>query len=320
MPAIRGLVAVLGLLNVAPVLAWTAGLGSFRSWFLATSVPSVLALIALGAVAARRADRSLTNVLTCGVWGGLLGTIGYDLFRVPFAAQGQRVFAPIDSYGILLLGADSSSPLTSFAGWGYHAGNGIGFGIAYAAMALGRRWWWGVAFAMVLESATVLTPFATVYDLRGKTDLILIAYAAHVAYGYPLGRLVQDHRTTLAAVGRLGRFGTAWVLAAVVAGLALWHLPLSRSAELRAGVAVAPGPSAAVRDGRLVPEWLRVGVRDCATVRNDDSTPYVLTGAGGSTELPVGRPVRVCFADTGVHRIRTSARPYSGGFVIVDPA
>ena len=75
-----------------------------------------------------------------------MGTIGYDLFRLPFVASGLRVLAPIDSYGVLLLDAHTSSPLSGFAGWVYHFSNGIGFGIAYAAVALGRRrWYWAVA-------------------------------------------------------------------------------------------------------------------------------------------------------------------------------
>ena len=37
---------------------------------------------------------------------------------------------------------------------------GIGFGIAYAMLAPRRHWRWGVAWALLLETATVVTPFA----------------------------------------------------------------------------------------------------------------------------------------------------------------
>jgi hypothetical protein len=34
--------------------------------------------------------------------------------------------------------------------------------------------------------------------------------------------------------------------------------------------------------------------------------------------LQPGSTTPICFEDEGVHRIRTSSRAYSGGFVIVD--
>lgn len=234
-------VALLGLLPVAPLLAWSYGLGSFRAWFLATTVPALLALVA---VAARATD--LRPVLACGAAGGLLGTIGYDVFRVPFVVVGGlRLLAPIDSYGVLLLGARSSSGLSGFAGWAFHLANGVGFGIAYAAVMRGRNRWWGVVWGMVLETATVLTPFASIYGIRGKWHLIGIAYAAHVAYGLPLGYVVE-RRVALPAAKMLG--------AAAVA-LAVWLHPWS-----------LPPSATTVRGDRMHPEWLRVRQGDCVEV------------------------------------------------------
>ena len=50
---------------------------------------------------------------------------------------------------------------------------------------------------------------------------------------------------------------------------------------------------------------------------------YRLTGTlgalDGAPSLPPGESATVCFAAPGVHRIRTTDTPYSGGFVIVDP-
>lgn len=140
---LTGLCGLSGLLSVASLLAWAFRLGRFDLWFLALGAPAIVFLIGVGLCVARlgRFPR-LRLALIAGVVGGLLGIIGYDLFRIPFAALGLRLFAPIESYGELLLNADSSSPLTDFAGWGYRFANGLGFGIFYAAVALGRRWWW----------------------------------------------------------------------------------------------------------------------------------------------------------------------------------
>ncbi|MBK5306994.1 MAG: hypothetical protein JJD92_09935 [Frankiaceae bacterium] len=306
-------VALLGLASVASLLAWVYGLGPFRTWFLLTGLPAAIALPSLGVVTRRRGPDGLRLALVAGAIGGIAGTIGYDVFRVPFVVSGLRLLAPIDSYGVLLLGADGSSSWTGFAGWAYHFSNGIGFGIAYACVALGRSWRWGVLWGLVLETATIVTPFADAYALRGKWDLIAIAYAAHLFYGAPLGIIVQravhsDRQRPLVL--------PAWVvLGGLLVVLLVWLRPGTVSPDDRAGRAVAPGPSAVVVAGRLHPEWSRVRPGQCVALLNRDKRPYPLPD--GRT-LPAGGRAELCLNGTGVHRVRLSDAPYSGGFVLID--
>lgn len=315
--ALTAIVAISGLLSVGSLLAWSYRLGRFDYWFLALGAPAILTLFAVGILVGRSGRHPrLRTAMIVGVVGGLVGTIGYDFFRVPFAALGLRLFSPIESYGVMILGADSSSPWTDLAGWGYHFSNGIGFGVFYAAVALGRKWWWGLLWAMVLETATILTPFATTYAIAGKWDLIAIAYAAHVAYGVPLGLIVQSGPRFAESFLELGPHAVTWTLVVLVVGLLAWHRPWSVSGPIRNGAHLAEGPSALVVDGRFQPEWVRVAPGGCASFRNEDSTSYDVE----KVRLEPGRLRRVCFEFPGVHRVRTSSRPYSGGFVIVDPA
>ena len=260
----------------------------------------------------------LQTALVAGTIGGLIGTAGYDLFRVPFMVAGYRLLAPIDSYGVLLLGAPSSSALTGLAGWAFHFSNGVGFGIAYAVIALGRRWWWGVLWAMVLETATVLTPFVDTYALRGKWGLIAIAYAAHVFYGVPLGRWVERADVRVQQLHAMTRRPALLSLAILTAALLVWHHPWATTANDHAGEAVGPGPSAVVRHERFAPKWLHVGVGGCATLRNDDESTYKLKGVPGDIALVPHAATRVCFPKAGVQRVRTTTNPDAGGFVIVD--
>jgi hypothetical protein len=298
--------ALCGLLPVGALLAWSYGLGSFRAWFLAVGVPPLLALVVIGARGGRD-DPRFRLAFAAGTIGGLLGAIGYDLFRVPFAMAGLRVFAPIESYGVLILGADTSGPLTHFTGWAFHFLNGIGFGIAYAMVALGRNRWWAVGWAMVLETVTIVTPFAATYGLAGKPHLIAIAYAAHVAYGLPLGSVTQSAPRARRAPLTVGLAGA--LVLALVAVLAVWHRPFH---------VPDAGARATVTDGRLRPEWLRVAPGGCATVRNADAVPYAIPVADGAPSVGPGETARVCFSKPGVHRLRLTDEPYSGGFVIVD--
>jgi hypothetical protein len=313
-------IAPLGLASVASLLAWVFGLGTFSAWFWWFSFPAMVALATVGGLATRHGARpQLLLALRAGIVGGLLGTVGYDLFRVPFHLAGFRLLAPIDSYGVLILGAEGSSALSGFVGWCYHFSNGIGFGIAYAVVALGRRRWWAIAWAMVLETATVATPFAGTYAIAGKWHIIAIAYAAHVAYGWPLGRWVEDAPRRVGDLAQAVSRPVAATLGALSVGLLLWHQPWSADGDDRAGEAVASGPSAVVRGGRLAPTWVRLGVGECAAVRNDDDVTHRLSGAEGTPSLEPDRITDVCFTDDGVHRVRTSSKPDAGGYVIVDP-
>ena len=297
MPAVERAAAVFaGGGNVVALLAWVYGVASFQQAFLAVGVPS---LVLLGGLAWRaRRSPGLADLLAAGVAGGLLGTFGYDLFRIPFVLAGFRVLAPIDSYGVLLLGTSESSPWTGVAGWAFHLLNGVGFGIVYAALARrGRRHWgWAVAWAMVLETATVVTPFARVYGIAGHANLLLVAYAAHVAYGVPLGLVVArglpSARTAAGAV--------AGALVAVMA----WQHPWSSPAPDRAGRAAA-GPSTMVVSNRFRPEWVRIRPGGCVVLLGDGSPAQEL--------CPPGQPA------PRVVRHKVGDEPFSGGFVLVDP-
>ena len=316
-----GVCGFMGLLSVASLLAWAFRLGRFDHWFAAVGAPAILTIFVVGIWVGRtRRYPRVRTALIVGVAGGLLGTVGYDLFRIPFVILGLRLFAPIESYGVLLLGADSSSPWTHLAGWAYHFSNGLGFGIFYACVALGRKWWWGLAWAMVLETATIVTPFASTYAIRGKWGLIAIAYAAHVAYGVPLGKVVEAGDRFSAGLLSISPRPIRWILGGLAVALLLWHRPWSTPSEFRNGSSVAPGASAVVVDSKFSPDWLRIAPGGCATIRNDDEEIYQIDIARGKPSLRPGRVQKICFDTPGVHRVRTSKRPYSGGFVIVDPA
>ncbi len=316
-------IAALGLTSVASLLAWVSGLGPFHVWFGLVTLPGAVALILAGRWAGSpkglATDPELATAIRLGVVAGLIGTLGYDLFRVPFIVfGGLRLFAPIESYGVLALGADTSSAWTDLAGWAYHVSNGVGFGVAYAVVATRRHWAWGVLWAMVLESATVLSPFAQAYSLSGKWGIIAIAYAAHVPFGLALGVIVQRADRWDRHLLEISPRSVWWALALTGSGLFLWHSPLTEDPKVAAGRAVAEGPSAQISEGGLSPEWLHVGVGGCAALHNGDSLRHLLRVGDLETEVAAGATELLCFDDPGVHRIRTTGEPFDGGFVIVD--
>lgn len=314
----RAIVCLLALLSVAPLLAWAYGLGPFAAWYWGLSVPALVTLIGVVGWIVRGGRRqALAVALRAGVVGGLLGTVGYDLVRVPFHIAGLRLMAPIDSYGLLLTGAASSSPVTGFAGWFFHATNGVCFGVAFAAVAARRPLWWAVAWAMVLETATVVTPFVDRYGLSDHPELIALAFGAHVAYGVPLGLMCRNPERTSRQLDEVAPHATVLALAAPIIALALWQRPWSVPAAIADGRRVAPGPSAVIRHDRFSPEWLRVPTGGCAAVGNDDPEVHIVDSL--RVTIAPGEVAELCPTGAGAHRIKLDGSARSGGFVLVDP-
>jgi hypothetical protein len=305
--------------SIAALLADVFGVYPMWIVFWFVSLPSMVALVAVAGVG--QVNTELRRRIRVGAVAGAVGTVGYDLVRIPFALAGQRVFAPIESYGILIADASASSGLTSTLGWLYHLSNGVTFGIAYAVVAARRHWAWGVAWGLVLESVAVFSPFAIRYGLAGQVVPIAIAYGAHLFYGYPLGRMVQQMDRVDTGLRRLGRHTVAVTLVVAALAIVVWHRPWTSSpAEREAAGLTAPGaPATVVLRDRFAPEWLRIPADpdgSCVVVANRSGvryeTPYGVVEAQGTS--------RLCFGASGVYRVRLGPRPYSGGFVYVGAA
>lgn len=296
--------------SIAALLADLHGVASMHVVFLAVSLPSMAALVVLGF--ASRVPVALREIISVGALGGLIGTIGYDIARVPFALAGQRVFAPIESYGLLIADASASSGWTSALGWLYHFSNGVTFGIAYAAIAARRHWAWGVLWGLLLESAAVIGPFADRYQIRGNEYAITVAYAAHVCYGAPLGRLVQR----MDRVRRVATLATMPALGLLVLVVLGWKQPwMTPVHAVEAARLSATGmPATVVADARFEPEWLRVAAGGCVLVDNRSGESYETPWG----PAPAGARSQLCFDTPGVHRVRLGTTRYSGGFVIVE--
>ncbi|MDO5971426.1 hypothetical protein Q4Q35_16590 [Flavivirga aquimarina] len=142
-------------------------------------------------------SKEVFKLILVGAIGGLIGTFGYDLIRVPFMLMGSRIFAPINMYGVWLTDATIGNAYTDTIGWIYHFSNGITFGIMYALFMRGRSFWWAIAYALLLETIFVVSPFGALFGLTSKPLSLVAAYIGHVAYGYPLGKLVQNFDVTI---------------------------------------------------------------------------------------------------------------------------
>jgi len=319
-PAVAGsvLAVALAATSIGALLADLYGLTSIATFARWLTLPAMIGLVVLGSI--RRPELGeVQRRIRVGAVGGIAGIIGYDLVRIPFAAAGMRVFAPIDSYGLLILNGHMASPWSNTVGWLFHLSNGITFGIMYAVVAARRHWGWGVLWGVTLETFVIVSPFVERYALAGQATQITLAYGAHVAFGYPLGRVVQRlDRTDEELRALLPRPTTAAVVVSILFML-VWHHPWTMSpARREAGrVSSAAGqPALVVQRDRFSPEWLRVRSGGCIVVVNHSATTYT-TPFGNA---PASGQGRLCFTSSSVdvRRVKLGDQPYSGGFVVVD--
>ncbi len=315
----RALCALLGLTPVVPLLAWMYGIGSYTAYWLLVATPGMLLLAVIAAWPGHlRRHPALRTAFISGAVGGILATMAYDVVRIPFVVTGLRLFTPIDSFGMLMLNANHSSHLTEFAAWSAHFSDGVGFGVAYSMVALGRRWWWGPLWGVALEASTLITPYTQVYGLAGHWDLIALALGAHLVYGTPLGLIVRKADTFTRGVDEMSRFVAPAFLAICVAAMALWQQPWSTAADLRSDSERAAGVEVVVNNGKFVPEWTRVRPGECVLVANHDATAYTATGIPDGPALPPGTTTKICPPASVIYRVKLSNVPFSGGLIMVD--
>lgn len=254
--------------------------------------------------------------LRLGFWGGLLGTIAYDVVRIPFHLVGFRVFAPIETYGVWLLEAPHSTVWSEALGWLYHFSNGITFGLMYALWMGGRHWAWGLLWGVALESIVYSTPFAEIFHLRHNAPALAIAYGAHLAYGYPLGALVAAQDSADERISRLSAV-SRWGLVLCVLFFCLSGIPggLSRDQRVQVG-------RFGVEGIRLHPRWLRIASPGSIEIDNPGSEPVTLIQPSGQRQLevPARSSRKWSFDRTGIYQVyvRTKDRSKSS-FLIVEP-
>jgi hypothetical protein len=242
------LIACLG--SIALLLAHVSGLSTMHALLWPVALPTLVWIIVAWIRSLRRQDALMAERLRLGLVGGLWGTVGYDAVRVPLHLMGLNPFPPIRGYGMWIAGMDHATPWTDLAGFAYHVSNGITFGLMYALLMTGRHWGWGVLWGLGLEMLAVVTPFGELFGLRGLTQTVVIAFVAHLFYGYPLGRICQTRALT--GLSASVRWATASIIALAAWFVLAWQ-PVAGYPELT-GRVIRFGPAAiypGVRDVNL---------------------------------------------------------------------
>jgi hypothetical protein len=302
--------------SVGALLAKVYGVTTMRLATLAVAIPCCAGLVAAW-VWARNHNQQLKDALEIGFVAGLLGTLAYDLSRLPFSLAGQRIFAPISAYGVWILDASVSSRFTEITGWLYHFSNGLTFGIMYALFMWRGHWGWGIVWGLMLETIALLTPFAKIFGISSNPTAIGIAYFGHFFYGLPVGWLVykwNETRDQLRATPNSYKIMT-FVLACVpVAWTAFSAGNVRRDAQVVQGEFRVEGQ-------RLNPDWLRIERGQQITVYSPENDVSVhLKQTNLTKPIKGGQRDSFSFPETGIYQmfVETNRRTQSS-FVIVEP-
>src|SRR4051794_10559362 len=123
-PAVVATVAAMAMAatSIGALLADLYGVAAMGTFFWRATVPSLVGLAVLG-TARVPALGEVPDRIRVGAIAGVAGIIGYDVVRIPFVIMGQRLLAPIDSYGLLLSGGSMATPWSNTLGWLFHLSN-----------------------------------------------------------------------------------------------------------------------------------------------------------------------------------------------------
>jgi hypothetical protein len=281
------------------------------------AIPATLAVIAIWIYAKRTGRKEFADLLMVGAFAGLIGTFAYDLSRVPFHIFGQRIFAPISAYGVWILDAPMSSRFTEVVGWAYHFWNGIMFGVMYAMLMAGRSWLWAVLWGCGLETIAFVSPFGRIFGLWGNWSAIGVAYLGHVAYGIPLGKLIQHWKGVNAWLLTIPLPAKAFFVMLCLLGLVR---PILSPEEIQRDNLARIGQFQ-VYSGRLNPDWQRIQRGETiAFVNGTTSGADLLVAQDPPAPFAANSEIKHTFEHTGVFPVAIKG-PHRNrfSFVIVEP-
>ncbi|MDB6065112.1 MAG: hypothetical protein JWR26_1320 [Pedosphaera sp.] len=225
-PLWRCVIFLLAATSIACLLTEFYGLCPMQQFTLAIFVPALAVLGIITAIDGIRGDRQMFRAVLIGTVAGLMATISYDVFRLPFVfarewnltsvVPAMNLFKVFPRFGAMILGqpleqAHYSLP-AQLVGWTYHFSNGITFGIMYVAM-IGniakRNCTWAVVMAAGLELGMLFTPYPNVFGIPLSARFVVVTLMAHGIFGVAMGltalrlskRVAGERDKTLVPVG-----------------------------------------------------------------------------------------------------------------------
>ena len=220
----RCIVFVIAATSIASLIADLYGVCSMYLFTSCVFMPATVLLLAFVAIDRFCGNGLLWRAVWIGLVGGLIATVVYDVFRLPFVFSKEwgtdfiippmKLFKVFPRFGAMLLGQpieqSTYSLTTQIIGWLYHFSNGATFGMMYVAIigdGTRRHWAWAVLFALALELGMLFTPYPTVFNIPLTTRFVVVTVAAHAFFGVGLGLTVCSLAKNRKLFSRLNDYG-----------------------------------------------------------------------------------------------------------------
>jgi hypothetical protein len=159
--------------------------------------PCMVFLLSLQIRSGRIHRPLIINRLRVGFMAGVLGLVAYNATRWIVATLLSLKTSPFYSifiFGALITTEPADSLAAAIAGWTYHISNGVTFAIIYALIAGPARWWYGLLWGMILESAMlVVYPASTILRPPALAPFVVVSLISHALYGATVGVVAQRH-------------------------------------------------------------------------------------------------------------------------------
>ncbi len=184
---------------VSPNLLGVSQSGYAKLSFLAMNflIPSIVFIGIMLLLAILRGQQELVRQVLRGMVGGLLGTIGLEIFRHGGFLLGGMPGELPKLMGVLLLDRFALGPnaLSNLAGWGYHFWNGAAFGIIYSLLVGRGRLTLGLGYGFLIGVGFMISPMTISlgvgrFGLSFGLGFPLTVTLAHLAFGAILGYYV----------------------------------------------------------------------------------------------------------------------------------
>jgi hypothetical protein len=186
------LVAALSLISLGGFVGQIYGVVDMTFVLTVFAMPATIAIIGLGFWSSGGEHQLFFKRLLLGLVFGVVATAAYDLVRLILQTAlpvDFNAFANHARFGEMITDRDHTTTIAKVVGWGYHISNGLTFALCYALVAGRARWWWGVLYAMVLQTLMVLMYPRAFGVSRGNEDFLIISFTGHATYGAVLGLL-----------------------------------------------------------------------------------------------------------------------------------
>lgn len=129
-----------------------------------------------------------------GVLIGLLATAAYDLSRLAIVKLFALHLWPFEAFiffGYAIAGENITHGTAVIIGTLYHITNGIFFSVSYCLLLGGKRWFYGVLWALGLE-VLMFSIYPTWLDLSAvMKEFTFVSVSGHLAYGAVLGFMAK---------------------------------------------------------------------------------------------------------------------------------